>query len=212
MVEVGGLELGVAQADEVGERRLVAGVRCGGGEHQVPLGIGGQGLEQFVALMPGALPDAGAGHAVVRLVDDDQLRAAQQELVAAPVGLDEVGGDDDVRVTVEQRLVQHEVAFEAADGAGQHQRGVDAELVAQLALPLLGQRRGAQHGQALHGALREQLGGDQAGLDGLADADVVGDEQPDGVLPQRHEQRHVLVAARADADARPGSGTGRRWR
>ena len=161
----------------------------------------GQVAQQLVALVARPLAAAGAGDAVVRLVDDDQLGAAEQELVAAPVGLDEVGGDDDVGVAVEQRLVEHQAAFEALDGAGEDERGVDAELVAQLALPLLGERRGAQHGQPLHGALGEQLGGDQSGLDGLADADVVGDEQPDDVLAQRHEQRDVLVAARADADA-----------
>ena len=52
--------------------------------------------------------------------------------------------DDDEGVPVEQRLVQHEVAFEALDGAGEHERGVDAELVAQLALPLFGQRRASR--------------------------------------------------------------------
>ena len=52
----------------------------------------GQAAQQLVALVPRALPAAGAGDAVVRLVDDDQLGAAQQELVAAAVGLDEVGG------------------------------------------------------------------------------------------------------------------------
>ena len=141
MLEVGGRQVRVA-ADRcrLRERGLVAGVRGGGGEHEVPGWVGGKRAEQLVALVAGALPAAGAGDTVVRLVDDDQLRAAQQELVAAPFGLDEVGGDDHVGVAVEQRLVEHQVAFETLDGAGEHERGVDAELVAQLALPLLGQR------------------------------------------------------------------------
>ena len=46
----------------------------------------------------------------------------------------------------------------------------------------------------------QQLGGDQAGLDGLADADVVGDEQPDGVLAQGQQQRHELVGTGRDGD------------
>ena len=83
--------------------------------------------------------------------------------------------------------------------------------VGQLPLPLLGQRRAAQHGQPGRVALVEQLGGDQAGLDGLADADVVGDQQPDRVLPQRHQQRHELVGAGLDGEPgqraeRPGAG------
>ena len=62
---------------------------------------------------------------VVRLVHDHQLRAPEHELVTAPVGLDEVGGDDDVRIAVEQRLVEHEPAFQALDRAGQDQGGID---------------------------------------------------------------------------------------
>ena len=50
-----------------------------------------------------------------------------------------------------------------------------------------------------------------AGLDGLADADVVGDQQPDRVLPQRHQQRDELVGAGFDGEPgqrpeRPGAG------
>ena len=161
--------------------------------------------------MAALLPEARPGDAVVGLVDDDELRAALQELVATSVGLDEVGGDDDVRVLVEQRLVHHQAPLEALDGAGQQQHGVDAELRRQLALPLLGQGRRAEDRAALDGALREQLGRDQTGLHRLADAHVVGDQQPDDVLAQGHQQRDVLVAAGAHGDAgqraeRPGAG------
>ncbi len=45
---------------------------------------------------------------------------------------------------------------------------------------------------------------------GLADADVVGDQQPDGVLAQRQQQRDELVGARLDGEAGRASGTGRR--
>ena len=88
---------------------------------------------------------------------------------------------------------------------------MDAELAGQLLLPLLGERGAAQHGQAARVALLQQLGRDQAGLDGLADADVVGDQQPDRVLPQRHQQRDELVGAGLDREPgqrpeRPGAG------
>ena len=58
----------------------------------------------------------------------------------------------------------------------------------------------AQHGQPGRVALLQQLGGGQASLDGLADADVVGDQQPDRVLPQRHQQRDELVGAGFDRE------------
>ena len=139
--QVGGAEVGVEEADEVGEGLVVAGVRGGGGEDEVAALVGGEVAQQLVALVAALLPEPGAGDAVVGLVDDDQLGAAEQELVAAAVGLDEVGGDDDVRVAVEERLVHHQAALEALDGAGEQQHGVDAELGRELALPLLGQGR-----------------------------------------------------------------------
>src|SRR4051794_17771280 len=44
------------------------------------------------------------------------------------------------------------------------------------------------------------LTGDEEGLDGLSDADVVGDQEPDGVHLQGHEERHELVRPRLDGD------------
>ena len=72
---------------------------------------------------------------------------------------------------------------------------------------------GHEDGEPLRPRPVEELAGDEAGLDGLADADVVGDQQADGVLAQRHEQRHELVAARGST-AMPAEaiGTGRRRR
>ena len=102
-------------------------------------------------------------------------------------------------------------SLQPADGAGQHQLGVDAELAGEFPLPLLGQRGTAQHGQSGRVALLQQLGSDQASLDGLADPDVVGDEQPDRVLPQRDQERDQLVGAGFHGEPgqraeRPGAG------
>jgi len=54
---------------------------------------------------------------------------------------------------------------------------------------------------------QQQLAGDQAGLDRLANPDVVADEQPDRVQPQRHQKWHVLVGPRLDGN--PGDRTER---
>ena len=114
---------------------------------------------------------------------------------------------------IEDRHAQRQVALQALDGARQHQLGFDVELLRELALPLLGQVRRAQDGDAADLAAVEQLAGDEARLDGLADADVVGDEHAHRVELQRHHQRYELVGPGLDGDAPEaaegaGGGTG----
>ena len=80
-------------------------------------------------------------------------------------------------------------------------------------LPLLGKMRRAEHGQPPDLAAIQQFAGDDRRLDGLADADVVGDQEPHGVELERHHQRHELVGPRLDSDAPEaaewtGGGTG----
>ena len=147
----------------------------------------------------------------MRLVDDQQIRAAVPELLAEPRALDEVGGHHEVAEPVEERLALQQPAFQPADRTGQHELGVNAELAGQLLLPLLGERGPAEHGQAGRVALLEQLGRGQAGLDGLADANVVGDQHPHRILPQGHQQRDELVGAGfhrepGERPERPGAG------
>jgi hypothetical protein len=77
---------------------------------------------------------------------------------------------------------------------------MEVEARLELGHPLLDEVRRAQHDEPLDVAAVEQLAGDERGLDGLADADVVGDEQAHRVELQRHEQRHELVGARLDRD------------
>ena len=136
----------------------------------------------------------------VRLVDDDEVGGGAQELVAVAVALDEVGADDDVRVALEERLAQAQPALEPGRGRGQHADRVDVELVAHLGLPLVREVWRGEHADALDLAAVEELAREQQRLDGLADADVVGDEQAHRVEAQAHEQRHELVRARLDRD------------
>ena len=104
----------------------------------------------------------------------------------------------------EQRLAVGEGALEARDGRGEDELRVDAELGAQLVLPLLGEGGRAEHGESLRLALRAQLGGDEPGLDGLADAHVVADRQPDCFLAHGHQQRHQLVGPGFHGDGGQG--------
>jgi hypothetical protein len=87
----------------------------------------------------------------------------------------------------------HQVAVDDAE--------LEAELVAHLVAPLDLQARGAddQHGP---GAVAQQeLLDDQAGLDGLAEADVVGDEQADPRHLQGASDGVELVVLDRDAAA-----------
>ena len=73
--------------------------------------------------------------------------------------------------------------LQPAGGAGKDQLGFQIELGPKLPLPLLRQVRWTQNGQPLNLAPIEEFPGDQAGLDGLSDADVIGDEQADRIEP-----------------------------
>jgi hypothetical protein len=68
-------------------------------------------------------------------------------------------------------------------------------------LPLVTEVGRAQHGQPADLAALPELAGDEPGLDGLADPDVVGDEQPHRIEPEGHQERDELVGARADGDS-----------
>ena len=208
--EVHVFESRIQQGQQVPELLLVAAMRGRGNQDQVPLAVLGQALDKLVPQhsrpAAGAVRDAGVG-----LVDDQQVWASVPELLAEPWALDEVGRHDDVRVPVEQGLALQQPSFQLADGTGQHQFGVDAELAGEFPLPLLGERGTAQHGQTGRVALLQQFARDQAGLDGLPDAHVVGDQQPDRVLPQRHQERDQLVGPGFDGEPgqraeRPGAG------
>ncbi len=168
------------------------------------LGFRREALDQPVALMAGAA-HRGVESAGVGLVHDHALRAGTQEVVAPAVRLDVVGGDDDEVVDVEERLADAAALLEPADGRGQHQLGLDVELVRQLRLPLLSEVRWAQHGQAPYLAAIKELAGHEPGFDRLADADVGGDEQADHVLLEGHEGRHELVRPRLAGDAGEGA-------
>ena len=95
--------------------------------------------------------------------------------------------------------------FQPRHGAGGDQLGVDVELALQFLLPLLAQVRRTEHGHALDLAPVQQLAGNQAGLNGLADTHVVGDQQADDFMLERHQQGHQLIGARLHIDATQGA-------
>ena len=78
-------------------------MRCRRDQNHVARGIGSEPLEELMPLVPPRAEHAGVS-ARMRFVDNNQFGASPEEVAPPPVGLDEVGRDDDVRIDVEQRL------------------------------------------------------------------------------------------------------------
>ena len=103
---------------------------------------------------------------------------------------------------VEQRLRGGQAALQPG-GRGRRDRDrIEVELGLELAGPLLDEMGRAQDREAVGLAAVDQLAQDEPGLDRLADADVVGDQQPHDRKAQRHQQRHELIGAGLEAQPR----------
>ena len=79
---------------------------------------------------------------------------------------------------------------------------VEAEFLRQLVLPLQQHRRRRGDDDHLDAAAQQHLSNDQAGFDGLAEADVVGNQQIDARQIERLRQRKKLVGIQPDAGAK----------
>ena len=79
--------------------------------------------------MPGRTP-LPAPRAGVGFIDNDKFGTGPQKLVAAAVGLDEVKGDDDKGVVLEQGLSQRQSTLKPCSGARKNQCRVNVEFVA----------------------------------------------------------------------------------
>ena len=174
------------------KRSLLARVWGSGHEYEVSIGVGSEVADELKALVASA-GAFGRIRTSVRLINDHKFGTGSNEVVTSPVGLDEVDRDDGVVVDVEDRQVVGQSAFEATGRGAQHELGVDVEFVLQFRLPLLSQVRWAQDAQSVGRSLLQQFLGDERRLDGLADADVVGNQQPHRVELESHQQRHKLV-------------------
>ena len=164
-------QLVVEELDEGPELEGVALVRGGGEEQQVPAVVA-QGLGEAVVLCGPGLPAAARARQVVRLVEDHEVpRGGGEQALHPPRLLQGVDGADDPRVPLPGRgAVVAEVAAEHVEG--------EAEAAGQLAAPVLQQpgRRDDQDPGRL--AAGDQLADEHAGLDGLAQPDLVGHQQP----------------------------------
>ncbi len=124
------------------------------------------------------------GRTVVRLVDDEQVeewraaRASVQHLVEQtldPRCAQPGQADDHAWVDGEGVGLQPVGAAHRGEGSAVQDGEVQAELVAHLLLPLDRQRRRADDEHPAGAVAQQHLVDDQAGFDGLAETDVVGD-------------------------------------
>jgi hypothetical protein len=106
---------------------------------------------------------------------------------------------------VEDGLVEGPAPLKPIDRARQDQFSLDVEFLGQLALPLFGELGGTENRQPPGLTTIEELAGDEARFDGLPNSHVVGDQQPDGIKPERHEERDELIRPGFDADPTEGA-------
>jgi len=182
--EIDFLQAGVEEADEVPEGRVVPAVRCRRHEDEVTVAIRSEVPREPEPLGTTRAGATGVvrGHSV-GLVDDDEVRGGAEEVVPPRLRLHVVHRDHGDGVALEDRFVGGESALQAGDRAGEDEGGVESELLGEFRAPLLGKARRAEHREAACAALGEHLRCHESSLDGLADADVVGDQQPDGLVP-----------------------------
>ena len=146
----------------------------------------------------------GRRHQVVALVDDEQIPGQMRRAFRGAAGRPEllqhvrlaqvvVGGDDAAERAPRIRI-HAEPAAQALGFLAVHHLEAKRELLPQLVLPLPAQRRRRENQDAPDAAPEQQLGEDQPRFDGLAEADVVGNEQAHARHSQRLEERDELVA------------------
>ena len=92
-------------------------MRRGRDQNDVTVGVSGEAGNKLVALMPMGTP-LSAPCACVGLIDNDKFGTRPQKLIAAAVGFDEVKGDDDEGMVLEQGLSQWQTTFQPGCRAG----------------------------------------------------------------------------------------------
>ena len=196
----------IEQLQQGGEAVGVAVVRRGGQEQTVletPAAIAnGPGELRLDAVTPAA-----RRRGVMGFVQDQQ--AARQHLAEPLAHGVRVGRIDEKVVRDEKPAVgapriDAEAAF-LADAREIHaveNHEEETEALLHLRLPLLQDGRGGGDHHRPGLLAKQQLAGDEAGLDGLAEAGVVGDEEVDARHAKRLAQRLHLVGVDLDAGAK----------
>jgi hypothetical protein len=146
---------------------------------------------------------AGGGD-VVRFVHDHDVPACSADRGQDLRSLDVIDGRDDQRLD-DPRVDPHgQLGAAASDFAHVEQRRDEVEARSQLVHPLLAQAGRRQDQRARRGAASLELGRDQRSLNGLAEADFVGDQHTRSVAANNGEHWLELVRHQIDSRARGG--------
>jgi len=199
VVEVYRGEGRVDQGEQAAEGFFIPGMRGRGQKDYSPVWIACQFGKKLEPLLL-ALLRANAG---VSFVYDYEIRTGPSKAIAALVGLDVVEADDCEGIGVEQGLGERQAALQSRGRASSDRGGFDAEAGLQFADPLLDEVRRAQHGKRIDFSSIHQFAQDEAGLDGLPDPDVIGDEQARRLKAKRHQQGNKLAPGGEIAGATP---------
>ena len=194
------------RVEHLEQRREAVGVAVvrRGGQEQAVLEALGQLADRPGELARDRIARAAGRRRMMRLVEDEQrARAEIAEHVAQPRDVVLVGQqavrDDEARAGgpwIDGKAAQ---APQLADALAIDDVEGEAELALKLVLPL--HRHGGRRGDddEIDAPAQQQLARDEAGLDRLAEADVVGDQEVDARKPQRLAQRQELVGVKPDA-------------
>ena len=145
----------------------------------------------------------GARRQVMRLVCDQHIERHLRQGRHHLGTFHEINRGDDRRVAAPRVDAGRQCRRTLRDRRLIEHLAVDVKAVLQLGGPGSAQPGGAQHERAIGPAALAQLGEDQSGLDGLAKADGVGQQQSGGAA-QHRERRFELVGQQIDR--RPGRG------
>ena len=164
-------QLVVEELDQRPELEGVALVRRRGEKQHVPAVVAQRLGETVVVGGRGLLAAAGTRQ-MVRLVEDHEVPRGRGQQALHPAALLEgVDGADDARVALPGRgAVVAEIAAEHVEG--------QAKALGQLVAPVLEQPGGRHDQDPGRLSARDQLADEHARLDGLAQPDLVRDEQP----------------------------------
>ena len=203
--DAAGEALRVEDFEEGAEAVGVAVVRRGG-EKEAVFKAAGEIADDASELRVDGVARAAGGGGVVGFIEDEQrVRRQGAEPVAhrsAVVFVDEqLVRDEEARVSGPG--VDAEAAFlaDAFHVGAVHDLEDQAEAGFEFVFPLQQHRGRAGDDDVVDATAQQQFGGDESCFDGLAEADVIGDEEVDARHEQRLAQRLELVGIDADTSA-----------
>ena len=198
--------LGIEQFEQGGETVRMAVVR-GGGQEQTVLEPGREALDGARDLRVDGVALAAGGRGVMRFVEDEQGAGAEcSEPVAqgSGVGLvdQETMGNQKAGMSGPGVDAEASLAPNAGDEIFVENLEWQAEALLEFFLPLEQHRRRASDYDFADLLAHQQLSRNQASLDGLSQADVIGDEEIHAWQAQGFPQRFELIGVEPDAGAK----------